>query len=326
MGIACRKRRIKCGEERPTCSNCVKSKRNCEGYTPRVIFKDPLGAYRPVSGSTQSSGAQFQSISSQTEGTGSVIRTQSGATSQAALPPIAPRPSPPIQQNGTVQAPSVISQGSTTEQYGLFGYSFDGQTYGQAFSENEMPSHVPPNLQHQRSSFDHDRVSPKTESTSRSRLGSMQQPKLQHRSTGESDSGVDMTFAGYSSHSPTSSSGPPAIPFYPQTQEISPITFDQPPRPSVDHPLDALFPPYIDQILPEQYHNPDHTYYAKGQWPFQPPNTDHHSFGTVDNQVHANPISRSGYPDSMTSVQGLSGKIFPCKKVVAVCHDSDIRQ
>lgn len=25
----------------------MKSKRNCEGYTPRVIFKDPLGAYRP---------------------------------------------------------------------------------------------------------------------------------------------------------------------------------------------------------------------------------------------------------------------------------------
>lgn len=37
--IACRKRRIKCGEERPTCNNCIKSKRACEGYNQRVVFK-----------------------------------------------------------------------------------------------------------------------------------------------------------------------------------------------------------------------------------------------------------------------------------------------
>ncbi|KAF2467712.1 uncharacterized protein BDR25DRAFT_234006, partial [Lindgomyces ingoldianus] len=33
--LTCRKRRIKCGEERPTCANCIKSKRQCEGYSPR---------------------------------------------------------------------------------------------------------------------------------------------------------------------------------------------------------------------------------------------------------------------------------------------------
>ena len=42
--IACRKRRIKCGEERPVCINCTKSKRNCEGYNQRVVFKHPSGA------------------------------------------------------------------------------------------------------------------------------------------------------------------------------------------------------------------------------------------------------------------------------------------
>lgn len=42
---ACRKRRIKCDEGRPTCNNCLKSKRQCEGYNQRVIFKDPLGAF-----------------------------------------------------------------------------------------------------------------------------------------------------------------------------------------------------------------------------------------------------------------------------------------
>lgn len=43
--LACRKRRIKCDEGKPTCNNCLKSKRQCEGYNQRVIFKDPLGAF-----------------------------------------------------------------------------------------------------------------------------------------------------------------------------------------------------------------------------------------------------------------------------------------
>ncbi|CAL3965201.1 unnamed protein product [Diplocarpon coronariae] len=43
--LTCRKRRIKCGEEKPTCVNCTKSKRQCEGYNQRVVFKDPMSAY-----------------------------------------------------------------------------------------------------------------------------------------------------------------------------------------------------------------------------------------------------------------------------------------
>jgi hypothetical protein len=39
--LTCRKRRIKCGEEKPTCSNCIKSKRQCEGYNQRCTFKEP---------------------------------------------------------------------------------------------------------------------------------------------------------------------------------------------------------------------------------------------------------------------------------------------
>ncbi|KAI1258387.1 hypothetical protein F5Y18DRAFT_356890 [Xylariaceae sp. FL1019] len=51
--LTCRKRRIKCGEEKPTCNNCLRSKRQCDGYNQRVIFKDPLGtfagsAYGPI--------------------------------------------------------------------------------------------------------------------------------------------------------------------------------------------------------------------------------------------------------------------------------------
>src|SRR5262249_11880243 len=47
--LTCRNRRIKCGEEGPTCNNCIKSKRHCEGYNQRVIFKPPIGAHHASS-------------------------------------------------------------------------------------------------------------------------------------------------------------------------------------------------------------------------------------------------------------------------------------
>jgi hypothetical protein len=48
--LTCRKRRIKCGEERTTCANCIKSKRQCEGYNQRTIFKPPIGDWPDNSG------------------------------------------------------------------------------------------------------------------------------------------------------------------------------------------------------------------------------------------------------------------------------------
>ena len=68
--LTCRKRRIKCGEERPVCKNCIKSKRQCEGYSQRVVFKPPTFDYRPAphggahitfqSGPLPEQGAPFQ--------------------------------------------------------------------------------------------------------------------------------------------------------------------------------------------------------------------------------------------------------------------------
>ncbi|KAH6607453.1 hypothetical protein Trco_003766 [Trichoderma cornu-damae] len=43
--LTCRRRRIKCDEGRPICHNCIKSRRECEGYSQRVIFKEPLGSF-----------------------------------------------------------------------------------------------------------------------------------------------------------------------------------------------------------------------------------------------------------------------------------------
>ena len=39
--LTCRKRRIKCGEERPVCNNCVESGRDCEGYGGPIKFSTP---------------------------------------------------------------------------------------------------------------------------------------------------------------------------------------------------------------------------------------------------------------------------------------------
>ncbi|RMZ92105.1 hypothetical protein DV736_g679, partial [Chaetothyriales sp. CBS 134916] len=37
--LTCRKRRIKCDEEKPFCKNCVKSKRECAGYIQPLVYK-----------------------------------------------------------------------------------------------------------------------------------------------------------------------------------------------------------------------------------------------------------------------------------------------
>src|SRR5438045_7140406 len=51
---ACRERRIKCSGEQPMCANCILSKRNCEGYNHRVIFKRPSVGHALVAPSSTS--------------------------------------------------------------------------------------------------------------------------------------------------------------------------------------------------------------------------------------------------------------------------------
>ncbi|KAG5983762.1 hypothetical protein E4U55_007227 [Claviceps digitariae] len=85
--LTCRKRRIKCDETKPRCKNCIKSKRPCEGYTQRVVFKDPSNP-----GTHHSHfGPAVYPPGSRTPG--SVLAQHSNQNSaQASLQPIAPRP------------------------------------------------------------------------------------------------------------------------------------------------------------------------------------------------------------------------------------------
>ncbi|MCJ1312102.1 hypothetical protein MMC25_005776 [Agyrium rufum] len=97
--LTCRRRRIKCGEERPKCGNCVKSKRVCEGYAPRLTFRDPLStALWGVRADT----AAYQQGIAQNGAAGQYSRLASAANGRSQYPPLAPRLGP---------RPSVTSQG-----------------------------------------------------------------------------------------------------------------------------------------------------------------------------------------------------------------------
>lgn len=83
---ACRKRRIKCDEGRPICNNCIKSKRHCEGYNQRVIFKDPMGAH-PFTGPFGAQG-YIQGAAHPLQ----LASQQARRPGTTGLPTIAPRP------------------------------------------------------------------------------------------------------------------------------------------------------------------------------------------------------------------------------------------
>lgn len=82
--LTCRKRRIKCGEERPICNNCVRSKRQCEGYNQRVIFKPPIGDWPNHPGVMHT--VQYHNSSLPSGGQVYGISQASGSSSNAPLP------------------------------------------------------------------------------------------------------------------------------------------------------------------------------------------------------------------------------------------------
>ncbi|EFQ99920.1 hypothetical protein MGYG_02927 [Nannizzia gypsea CBS 118893] len=93
--LTCRKRRIKCGEEKPRCNNCIKSKRECEGYGQRVVFRHPvgpiphLGPIRQIQGMGGMPGMPMMAGSFGH----SMQHIEAASASRPALLPIAPRPS-----------------------------------------------------------------------------------------------------------------------------------------------------------------------------------------------------------------------------------------
>ncbi|KAF4979947.1 hypothetical protein FZEAL_3958 [Fusarium zealandicum] len=99
--LTCRKRRIKCDESRPICNNCIKSKRQCEGYSQRVVFKNAMGAIQ----SGPYGPALYPPGSSHLTG-----HLQAKPSTQGPLPMIAPKP------------PSFGYQGHQSVPYGHYAH------------------------------------------------------------------------------------------------------------------------------------------------------------------------------------------------------------
>ncbi|KAL1883806.1 hypothetical protein VTK73DRAFT_8342 [Phialemonium thermophilum] len=106
--LTCRRRRIKCDEGKPTCNNCIKSKRQCEGYNQRLTFKEPLGAFQQASvigPSSQGFQQEPETLANSSVPAG-LNPSQSGVTSAPSvlpgpLPAIAPKP-PSLDLSGAV--------------------------------------------------------------------------------------------------------------------------------------------------------------------------------------------------------------------------------
>ncbi|KAL8803690.1 MAG: hypothetical protein Q9182_003022 [Xanthomendoza sp. 2 TL-2023] len=197
--LTCRRRRIKCGEERPTCNNCVKSKRNCEGYTPRVIFKDPLGA-RPIGGPVREHGNQFQSITGFSAVEAHHRPLQPRNTGQMPLPVIAPHPT---QQEHPVWM--------GMKPFGTVSAYPDRPFDRAVYTPDDLPPHVLQKIAQRNGSLDTSPGSPELEPfpVHQTALPSQHHP-VHH---GDHDSGIDVSCSEFRpewSHSSTSSTTMPA--------------------------------------------------------------------------------------------------------------------
>ena len=177
---ACRKRRIKCGEERPTCKNCVKSKRECEGYIPRVIFKDPLSAFRPAQ---QGIAARIQEPSPY-DGTAGIY---GGIPSASPDTPVNPNLQSYADQHvyGPISAGNGPPSATSGDYYGIAGYPYGGlpnSTSRLAFAQ-QHPSQTDYTQAPPQHGIKMEKYDPSSYPA---------RPSFQHQVTGESDSGIEM--------------------------------------------------------------------------------------------------------------------------------------
>lgn len=129
--IACRRRRIKCGEEKPICNNCIKSKRECEGYSQPFVFRRPVG----ISGVPGAFGPNHQPHAPMQSMPMTVplfseydnnFLSQQGLQAGSHLPVLAPRPS------------DLSTPGQTTFP------TASATPYGETQAASTVPFHYPP--------------------------------------------------------------------------------------------------------------------------------------------------------------------------------------
>lgn len=246
--LTCRRRRIKCGEERPMCNNCVKSKRNCEGYTPRVIFKDPLGAYRPSANSSQASGHYFQPIATH-HGVDSHPR-QLQPASQLPLPSIAPHPIQPEHQGWASWKSFSVAQPYHDESYNR---SFDNPIYAQG----DLPPRMLQQIARGNYSLDTSPITPETATFGVHHTGLSSQHHPVHHP--ERDSGIDVNYPGLPSEWSLSSTSSTTMPSsFPQPTSNHELPSSQVQGRTQTHPNpQAGHPPRTSSLQTEHLHDPN---------------------------------------------------------------------
>ena len=146
-----------------------------------MVFKDPLGSFRPAGGLLQQGhGAQYQHASRQNGATGQYGRIQSTSSSQATLPAIRPRPS--VHDGQT----ELTSMAATTipDAYNSIGQMHHSKAY--------PPSDLPPRMRHLYNGQHSFINSSQGMSDTEIRKSMTSKPAFYHQHTSESDSGVDM--------------------------------------------------------------------------------------------------------------------------------------
>ncbi|SPQ23701.1 a1699cec-7590-4f77-bb51-c0a8806a01b9 [Thermothielavioides terrestris] len=108
---SCRRRRIKCDEGKPTCNNCIKSKRECEGYSQRLTFKEPLGSFPPAH--LYGHPVYHRQVHEALVNAQITAAQTKSASSQGSLAVIAPKP-PPVDYSGVASTPFAQGYGGLT--------------------------------------------------------------------------------------------------------------------------------------------------------------------------------------------------------------------
>ena len=247
-------------------------------------------------------------MSSQSISGAQFARIPPGSTNQAVLAPLAPRPSPPISQHGAPVEQSLGFQGLPADQYALFGYTFNGQT----FADNDLPPRMRQGLTQQTNPYEKSRLGSQVRSVPHEGPQAQPHPKLQYVSTGDSDSGIDMGYPGSTSevsHSSTSSAGPPmALTQHdPSSAETTHSTnIPAPPR-RVDSLPQALFPPQADQQFSDCWINTTPDGYQNSQWESFGPHADQQQHGFEAYGVHASSTSPTVWHSGHGAPQGING-------------------
>lgn len=259
----------------------MKSKRNCEGYTPRVIFKDPLNAFRPAVGPLLDTPPPFHQFSNRDPATGQFTQLQSISASQVPLPVIAPRPSAPDDFFGPNSTASIAGYGISGESYNSYNYPYDTRQY----IANELHPHMQQSFQPRAASQDEQDTYIPDQSVANS-LGSYSYSDFPKLGAGESDSGIDMSHSGLLSQSSTPSN--PSL-----------VVFSGHGRYGASPTNSTVSRPRVSDASPQtEYPNPS-SVFSKDLWPNPAPGGYHDSWSST---ICPQPVDARSPPGEVTAI------------------------